>query len=478
MKITLFALNGSYAHTALGVRCLRDALCAAGFSAEIVEGTLQDRSVSLLARLCESGAELYGFSCYIWNVSQMLELAADLKALCPSCRILFGGPEASYATERFTAMSFVDHVITGEGEVAVVALARALARGEQPPRVIAGTPDPDFEKRGIHYAKNDPVPPLVYYESSRGCPFCCVFCLSSVERGVRAKSAEQTLSELLEFEQLAGDFTVKLVDRTFNFDRERAKAIWKGLLSPAYTKRYHFEIAAHLLDEESFRILSCFPAGKVRLEIGLQSTNEKTLAAISRHIDPHAVLGACARLMRDGACHVHLDLIAGLPGEDLASFGRSFDAAYPHCHVLQLGFLKLLHGTALRAHAAEFGAICEQKAPYTVLKTDGISFAEMVKLHGVSDLMERLRDKGRFTHTLCFLLERLPSPFAFYLELWEYLQAALAGKALQKISQRDLFWQLSQFARGKLPLRAHEALSEAMRADYAAAEVRRPPKGL
>ncbi len=478
MKITLFALNGSYAHTALGVRCLAGALGAAGIPAEIIEGNLQDRSRALLARLYESDAALYGFSCYIWNIDAMLQLAQDLKALRPDCRILLGGPEVSFATERFTSLPFVDHIIKGEGERAIVTLARSLSRGEAPPRVIEGEPDPDFEKRGIHYAKNHPVPPLVYYESARGCPFSCTFCLSSATRGVRAKSAEQTLSELLEFEQIAGEFTVKLVDRTFNFDPARAKRIWQGLLDSAYTKCYHFEVAAHLLDEESFEILSRFPAGKVRLEIGLQSTNERTLAAVSRHVDPDAVLRACARLVRDGGCHVHLDLIAGLPHEDFSTFARSFDAAYANCHVLQLGFLKLLHGTALRACAAEFGAVFEQKAPYTVLKTDCLSFAEMMKLHAVSDLMERLRDKGRFVHTLEFLRTRFASPFAFYCDLDDHLRDTCGEKPIQRIAQRELFWQLAQFAKSRLPESEHAALSVAMRTDYAMAEVRRPPKGL
>ncbi len=478
MKTTLFALNGSYAHSALGVRTLAAALREAQLPCEVIEASLQDRTLSLLQRLYEQNADLYGFSCYIWNVEQMLDMARNLKALRPACHIVLGGPEVSYDSDRFTALPFVDHVIAGEGESAIVALVRALDAGNSPERLLMGTPDKEFEKRGIHYDKNHPVPPLVYYESSRGCPFSCAFCLSSATKGVRAKSSEVTLTQLAEFEQLQGDFTVKLVDRTFNFDKERAKRIWRGLLSPRYTKRYHFEIAADLLDEESFEILSQFPKWKVRLEVGLQSTNQSTLAAVSRHTDVQAVLNACQRLVQDGGVHLHLDLIAGLPHEDFASFGRSFDAAYPHCHELQLGFLKLLHGTALREHAEEFGAVFMQKAPYTVLKTAALDFEEMAKLHAVSDLMERLRDKGRFVHTLHFLQKHLPSPFAFYCGLDDFLKKACAGRTLQKISQRDLFWQLSQYAKGLLPEREHGALSEAMRADYASAEVRRPPKGL
>ena len=477
MKITLCALNGSHAHSALAVRCLKTALHEGGFDAEIVEGNLRDRTLSVLSRLAAQNADLYGFSCYIWNIDEMLSLAQSLKAIRPDCRILLGGPEVSYDTARFDALPFIDHIITGEGEQSIVALARDLQAGNTPARVIAGTPDKSFAARGIHYAKNQPVAPLVYYESSRGCPFSCAFCLSSAVQGVRAKSAEQTLAELAEFEQLEGHFTVKLVDRTFNFDRERAKTIWRGLLNEKYTKCYHFEIAAHLLDEECFEILGRFPKGKVRLEIGLQSTNEKTLAAVSRHTDAAAVLAAAKRLTEQNACHVHLDLIAGLPHEDLQSFARSFDAAYPCCHELQLGFLKLLHGTPLRRDAATFGAVFEAISPYTVLKTDVLSFEDVCLLHRISDLTERLHDSGRFAHSLPFILSFCPSPFAFFAEFDAYLDAK-TGKELQKTSQRDLFWHLSGFAKSKLPESAQETLSTLLRADFSAAEVRRPPKGL
>ncbi len=477
MKITLFALNGSYAHSALSVRCLKTALAATGLDASIVEGNLRDRTLTLLSRLVAKNADLYGFSCYIWNIDEMLSLAQSLKAICPDCRILLGGPEVSYGTQRFVTLPFVDHIITGEGEEAIAQLARDLQAGKAPPRVIAGTPDAQFAARGIHYEKTHPVSPLIYYESARGCPFSCAFCLSSAQSGVRAKPADRTLAELAEFEEIEGHFTVKLVDRTFNFDRERAKIIWRGLLDEKYTKCYHFEIAAHLLDEECFEILGQFPAGKVRLEIGLQSTNEKTLAAVSRHTDAQAVLNAARRLTEQNACHVHLDLIAGLPHEDLASFSRSFDTAYDACHVLQLGFLKLLHGTTLRESATSFGAVFEQKSPYTVLKTDVLSFEDVCLLHRVSDLMERLRDSGKFVHSLPFILSFMPSPFGFYRDFDDYLTAHVE-KELQKTSQRDLFWHLSQFAKEKLPAHAHAALSERLRADFSTAEVRRPPKGL
>lgn len=477
MKTVLFTLNASHAHSSLALRCLRDALEDGGFEAHIIEATAKDRTHTVLSRLYQANADLYGFSCYIWNVDQMLALAADLKALRPNACILLGGPEVSFDEGRFTALPFVDCVIKGEGEEAVLRVAEAVKSKKTPKRVELGAPYGKFLSPGIRYRKAEAVTPLVYYESSRGCPFSCAFCLSSATEGVRAKSAEMTLADLLEFEAFQQPLTVKLVDRTFNFDRERAKKIWRGLLDKRYTKCYHFEIAAHLFDEECFEILAAFPAGKVRLEIGLQSTNQKTLSAISRHTDAAKVLAVAKRLTEMGNVHVHLDLIAGLPHEDYTSFARSFDAAYPCCHVLQLGFLKLLHGTALRRDAQASGTVFSQKSPYTVLKTADISFSELEKLHAVDDLLERVRDSGRFTRTLALLLPDVISPFSFFAGLSDFLSAK-TNTPLQKLSQRDLFLHIANFAKQNAPEQSHWAISEALRADFAASEVRRPPIGL
>ena len=477
MKTHLFTLNASHAHSAAAIRALRNSLMRAGFDVALTEATLKDRTHTVLGRLYDADAALYGFSCYIWNIEQMLAIAENLKALRPSALIVLGGPEASYGVERFTALPFVDCVVTGEGEDAIVEIARLAAAGEALPPVIKGKHAAGFTEKGICYAENEQISSLVYYESSRGCPFSCAFCLSSCDAGVHAKSAEDALADLAAFERFEQPLTVKLIDRTFNFDRERAKKIWQGLLSPDYTKCYHFEIAAQLLDEESFEILSRFPKGKVRLEIGLQSTNEKTLAAIARHTDARLVLNVAKQLTDMGNVHVHLDLIAGLPHEDFASFAKSFDEAYFCCDVLQLGFLKLLHGTMLRRDADLYGMISEAKAPYTVLKTRWLSFTESERLHAISDLCERLRDSGRFVHTLWLLLPKFFTPFAFFDDFSTFLEEN-TGKELQKISQRDLFSLLSAFAKQRLPKDAHPQLSEALRADFASAEVRKPPRDL
>lgn len=478
MKFLFFALNGSFSHSNLAVRCLSDALADAGFcDLHRIERTLRDRTDTTLALLVSAKADVYAFSCYIWNIDRMIALARDLKAILPRARVLFGGPECSFDTDRFTALPFVDTVITGEGEEAIVALADRLSRGEAPPKLLHGTPDQRFVQKGIHYKQGEPISSLVYYESSRGCPYSCAFCLSSTTEGVRAKSAEKTLADLLEFEAFSQDFTVKLVDRTFNFDRARAKAIWQGLLDPRYTKQYHFEVCASLLDEESFEILSRFPKGKVRLEIGLQSIHEKTLRAVSRHTDANAVLAACRRLHACGNLHLHLDLIAGLPYESLADLAASFDAAYPVCDVLQLGFLKLLHGTALRESAEDFGIVFSQEPPYTVLKTDSISFEELALLHRIDDLVDRVSGSGRFARTLAFLIPRIPSAFAFFKGLSDYI-CANDARELQKIAQRQLFVLIAEYGKTLLATDLHAPFLAQMREDYAACEIRRPPFAL
>ncbi len=476
MKIELFALNGSFSHTNLAVRALRTALADAGFSAVgITEATLRDRTATVLERLVAADAALYGFSCYIWNIEEMLALAADLRAVRPDCRIVLGGPEVSFDTDRFAALPFVDCVIAGEGEEAIVAVAKAIRDGGALPSVIEGAPDAHFAERGIHYKSEREISSLVYYESSRGCPFSCAFCLSSASTGVRAKSAEKTLADLAAFEAFPEPFTVKLVDRTFNFDRARAKAIWRGLLDESFTKCYHFEVCAALLDDESFEILAAFPKGKVQLEIGLQSTNHDTLTAIGRRDDAAAVIAAAGRLRAAGNIHVHLDLIAGLPHEDLASFAASFDAAYPAADLLQLGFLKLLHGTALRRDAARHGIVFSKKPPYTVLKTADLSYEDVCRLQHVAALVDRLCEKGRFTRSLGFLLARRPSPFSLFDGFAAYLRGN-DGRELQKISQRELFSHVAAYGKGLLAKEDVAAFVRCLEADFSDFEVRKPPK--
>ena len=476
MKVALFALNSSYSHTNLAVRAIGASLHAHGTDAVIIEKNRKDARDGVLRTLYEENADVYGFSAYIWNIGDMLRFAAELKRIRPEAKIVFGGPEVSFEDETFfAAHPFVDTIIAGEGEDAFVTLCDALSRGEATEKIIMAEPFAGFAESGIYYDEIGGEPHgLVYYESSRGCPFSCGYCLSSVTHGVRAKTAEKALADLLRFEQFDDIRTVKLVDRTFNFDRERAKTIWRGLMAPCYTKEYHFEVSAALLDEESFALLAQAPKGKFRLEIGVQSTNPKTIAAISRALDMDKTIAALDRLTEAGNLHVHADLIAGLPYEDYASFGRSFDAVYGRCDVLQLGFLKLLRGSSLRRDAERLGIVYSPEPPYAVLATDALPYPDVARLLRIEEVVERCANSGKFRYALPALAKKCGSPFAFFEGLADFIAEKTGGKDLAAVAQTDLFALFYDYVCDRAPALAEEA-RERLALDFLLGETRRLP---
>ena len=412
-KILLFALNSSYTHTNLAVRCIRKSLTAQGFCCDIAEFSIKDKKRRVLEALVNADADIYGFSAYIWNMRELCEFAANLKKLRPDALIVFGGPEVSFDCEEIlSSHPYIDCIVTGEGETAFVTLAGMYADGDTLPRIIDGGIYAEFTEQGMLYTPDEmnEGSRVVYYESSRGCPFRCAYCLSAMSGKVRAKSAEVTLAELAEFENIDHIKIIKFVDRTFNFDRERAKAIWRGLLSEKYTKNYHFEICAELLDEESFELLSLFPCGKIQLEIGVQSTNPNTLRRVDRSPETKQLIENITRLHKMGNMHIHADLIAGLPGEDMVSFAHSFDALYGRCDMLQLGFLKLLRGSKLRRDAEKFGCVYSDEPPYEVLATDCLTFDELCRLHEIDELCERYCTHA-FMRSMELIMSRYESPF-------------------------------------------------------------------
>ena len=478
MKVVLFTLNGSWSHTSLALRCLRAPLEKSGFNVELIEYSLRDRTSFVLERLVCADADVYSFSCYIWNLIPMLDLAQTLHELRPDAKIVLGGPEVSFGEERFESLPFIDAVICGEGEESLPALCRTIERGEGHERILHALPTHTMQNEGILYRDGEAKGNILYYESSRGCPYRCAYCLSSSSRGVRFKSVEQTLDDLEAFERLDGDCRIiKFVDRTFNANVKRANAIWRALLDERFTKHYHFEVCASLLDEESFEILSRFPKGKIQLEFGLQSTNPQTLNASSRHIDPAAVIAAVKRIHEIGNIHVHLDLIAGLPYEGYERFAQSFDDAYGSCDLLQLGFLKLLFGTELRRKKEEYGYRCLPNPPYTVLESKWIKYEEMQRLSHIAEVLERYLESGRFVHTLYLITPKMSSPFSF----WEGLAAYLPqrdSRPLQKISQPDAYRYFSEYIQSALPTVEKQKLLEMLCADFSQHEHKNPPSFL
>ena len=475
MKVVLFTFNASWVHTNLALRCLRAPLERAGFEVTLIEHTLRDRTAHVLEHLYSEQADIYGFSCYIWNLQEMLAIGEALHEILPKAKIVLGGPEVSFATARFDRMTWIDSIVCGEGEEAFPRLCEQIRDGSSFARIVQGGCPDVMREEGILYREGEGSGGILYYESSRGCPYSCAYCLSSATHGVRMKSVAQTLADLAELERLHTDCKIiKFVDRTFNANIARANEIWRALLEPRFTKHYHFEVCASLLNEESFEILSRFPKGKIQLEFGLQSTNPQTLEASSRHIDPQKVISAVQRIHEMGNIHVHLDLIAGLPYEDYTRFAKSFDDAYGCADLLQLGFLKLLYGTELREKKEEYGYRCLPHPPYTVLESRWINYSEMQRLSHMAEVLERCLESGRFSHTLWYLTPLMTSPFAFWEGLTDFLRRK-DSRPLQKISQPDLFGYFLEYSLTSVANMEEGRLREMLCADFSQHENKNPP---
>ena len=464
MKIVLFSLNASRSHTNLAIRCLAKSLWQNGFDkVTLIERTEKDNRNDTLAALYRERADLYGFSTYIWNIDAHLTLAQNLKHLLPNSKILFGGPEVSYHSERFLERHpYIDHLICGEGEDAIVTLAKALGQNVTAPKIIDGGVYQGFLEAGVPYEHSeDTSGSILYYESSRGCPYSCAYCLSSLHTTprVRAKSVEATLADLTAFEAFDHIRIIKFIDRTFNFDKDRAKAIWKALQSDRYTKNYHFEVCASLLDEECLDLLSRFEKGKIQLEIGVQTTNPRVLAAINRRDDTKEVLQNLETLLSFGNMHIHADLIAGLPTEDYMSFAKSFNDLYGKCDMLQLGFLKLLHGSPLMAKKEEYGYIYHAEAPYEVLANSTLSFEEIIRLHHIEAVLERFSNSGRFSRAMK-VLTKDRKPFSVFEALADYLPNP------NLLSQREAYSALLAFEKDRGEADRYEELKDALALDF------------
>lgn len=450
MKILLFADNASRTHTNLAVRSLRCALRDHQIEAEILETHPKEKSGDVLQKLYESGADIFGFSIYLWNLEDMLRYARALKTLCPDVFIFFGGPEVSYETADFFRLHpYVDAILSGEGEESVVQLYRMVMQGNPPLHsIIIGNTWSRFEMSGICYDADENLDGrLLYYESSRGCPFRCAYCMSGETSGVRAKSVQKVSEDLLEYEKLRADFNViKFIDRTFNFDVSRTKKILKILLNPVYTKIYHFEICAELLDDETIEILKKFPKAKIQVEVGVQSTYTPALQSVKRPQKTEILLKRLTQLKALGNIHVHADLICGLPHENFDRLAQSFDDVYPCCHKLQLGFLKLLRGTSLRREAEQFGFSFLPDPPYTVLKSNALTYEELRCLNNIAETLDRFHS-GSFEMTVAYLIPLIGSSFLFYRKLTETFKQVHPGLTIHQLSQRRAYELLYTFGK-------------------------------
>lgn len=437
MTAVICVLNSQYIHSSLAPWCLLAGIeqyCDSGINAEVIEGTVNEPLENAAKRIIELKPQAIGFSCYIWNITETKQLIRLVSAALPEAVIILGGPEVSFnAEEILHTEPPVRYVISGEGEKAFALLLNAIYKNEADNNIAGVSCRAGDEIFTIppEIAEKEPPSPytgnyfralngrIAYLETSRGCPYSCAFCLSSLG-SARFYDLDRAKKELLLLAS-SGAQTVKLIDRTFNANRKRSYELFSFIIEGYGTKIpkdvcFHFEIAGDILDEETIKLLSTAPPGLVQLEIGLQSFNPETLIAVNRKTDVDLLKSNIQKLISSGNMHIHVDLIAGLPFEDLVSFSESFNTAFSlRPSMLQLGFLKLLHGCAMREKPEKYPCRYEATAPYEVIETPWLSSAELLSLHNTEDALERLYNSGRFRKTLEYLLrQNVLTPFELF----------------------------------------------------------------
>ena len=461
-KVITASLNAKYIHANLALRSVsRLQSNNQKHPRKTMEFTINQRLDFIAEELFRKQPDVVLFSCYIWNVEMLRQLCPILKKIMPNCVIGFGGPEVSYESETFLRENpAVDFVMRGEGELVFTKYLEHLDTGNpatlgeiesltyRQGEEIFSTPQMhpmDLALLPFPYEEDfsDVQNQIIYYESSRGCPYHCGYCLSSVENGVRFVPLDKVLPDLQKFLDKNVP-QVKFIDRTFNCKKSHAMAIWKYLHEHDNgVTNFHFEITADLIDQETIDFLKTVRKGLFQFEIGVQSTNPQTIRAINRNVD-FAALSEIVQQIKDGGnIHQHLDLIAGLPYEDYDSFGRSFNDVYAlHPEQLQLGFLKVLKGSMLHQKQKEFEIVYHDTAPYEVLTTHELPYADTLRLKYVEEMVETYYNSGRFLHTLAYLVPLYESPFAFFEALSQFWVAEnYHYLGLSKMGLFDALWR-------------------------------------
>ena len=439
MKILLAACNAKYIHSNPAVYDLKAYAAAYKDSVQIKEFTINQPKDEIMKEIYRSGADVVCFSCYIWNISFVRELIRDLKKILPDTAFWAGGPEVSFHAKNFLEdMPQVTGIMKGEGEETFLALAGYYLEGKGRLEEISGIV---FRKEDVIVDNGfrepvdlDRIPfiyenpenfenRIIYYESSRGCPFSCSYCLSSIDRKLRFRSLSLVKKELQFFLDHRVP-QVKFVDRTFNCRHEHAMEIWKYILEHDNgVTNFHFEVSADLFREDELELIGRMRPGLIQLEIGVQSANPETLEAVHRKTDLEKLRRNVEKIRSFHSVHQHLDLIAGLPCEDYESFRRSFDFVYSmKPDQLQLGFLKVLKGSLMEEKAREYGITCKSMEPYEVLSTRWISYEEILKLKTVESMVEVYYNSGQFQYTLNWLTGFWEDAFSFYEDLGRFYE--------------------------------------------------------
>ncbi len=436
MKFLLVALNTKYIHSNPAIYSLRAYVGKElAEHVEIAEYTINNSLTEILAGIYKRQPDVIGFSCYIWNIQMVLELVAELSKLMPRVPIWLGGPEVTYdAPGLLQKYPQISGVMIGEGEETFRELLEyyvnqegyvkdipglCLSTGYTSPRELTDISTLPFLYKDLDAFENK----IIYYESSRGCPFRCSYCLSSIDKKVRLREIE-TVKKELQFFLDHKVKQVKFVDRTFNCNHKHATEIWRYILeNDNGVTNFHFEVSADILSEEEIQLLAQMRPGLAQLEIGVQSTNPQTLEAIHRVMDVEKLEQIVARINAGNNVHQHLDLIAGLPFEDYESFGKSFNRVYAmKPEQLQLGFLKVLKGSEMCERAEEYGICYMDKPPYEVLFTNWLTFEDVLRLKRVEEMVELYYNSNQFVHTLQFLLGAFEAPFQMFEALADFYE--------------------------------------------------------
>lgn len=470
MRVLLIAVNAKYIHSNPAVYSLRAyAQAALGdqpeVGIEIAEYTINQNTENILADIYRHRPDIAAFSCYIWNWNTIQELLPELPKLLPDTRLWLGGPEVSFHAEKILAQyTQLTGIMVGEGEETFTQLVRfyhapkgqlqdipglVLPQGRTQPRELTDMSKLPFLYEDLGKFQNR----IIYYESQRGCPFRCAYCLSAIDKSVRLRDIETVKKELQYFLDHKVS-QVKFIDRTFNCNAAHALTIWRYLLeNDNGVTNFHFEIAADLMTEDELEVLKQMRPGLIQLEIGVQSTNEQTLHAINRYMSLEHLRQVVDKIHSFHNIHQHLDLIAGLPYEDYDSFVTSFNDVYAmRPQQLQLGFLKVLKGSPIEEKAEEYGIVYNSRPPYEVLYSRWLPYDNVLRLKGIEEMVELYYNSCQFTHTLPVLEKEFSSPFALYEALSQYYEEK--GYYINTPARAYRYQVLLEFAQQKAPARS------------------------